>query len=186
MLLMGDEVRRSQRGNNNVYCQDNEISWFDWSLLEKHADIHRFVKTMIEIRRWWAGTTLENLTLNQLLARARIECHGVKLHQPDWSEQSHSLAITASAVTAHLDVCLMLNAYWEPLRFALPLVPEDKSRPWRRWLDTFLEPPDDICVFSNALPVAGSSYLVNPRSIVALAKRRSSSRYSRGRFLETE
>src|SRR5271169_1529853 len=50
MLLMGDEVRRTQRGNNNAYCQDNEISWFDWSLLEKHADIHRFVKTLIEIR----------------------------------------------------------------------------------------------------------------------------------------
>jgi pullulanase/glycogen debranching enzyme len=44
MLLMGDQVRRAQRGNNNAYCQDNEISWFDWSLLEKHRDIHRFVK----------------------------------------------------------------------------------------------------------------------------------------------
>ena len=51
MLLMGDEVRRTQRGNNNGYCQDNETSWFDWSLLEKHADIHRFVKTLIQIRR---------------------------------------------------------------------------------------------------------------------------------------
>ena len=51
MLLMGDEVRRTQRGNNNAYCQDNEISWFDWSLLEKHRDIHRFVKILIENRR---------------------------------------------------------------------------------------------------------------------------------------
>ena len=45
MLLMGDEVRRTQRGNNNAYCQDNEISWFDWTLVEKHADLHRFVKS---------------------------------------------------------------------------------------------------------------------------------------------
>ena len=51
MLLMGDEVRRTQRGNNNAYCQDNEISWFDWSLLEKHRDIHRFVRILIENRR---------------------------------------------------------------------------------------------------------------------------------------
>jgi len=51
MLLMGDEVRRTQRGNNNAYCQDNEISWFDWSLLEKHRDIHRFVKILTENRR---------------------------------------------------------------------------------------------------------------------------------------
>ena len=170
MLLMGDEVRRTQRGNNNGYCQDNEISWFDWSLLEKHADIHRFVKTLIEIRHRRTETVLNNLTLNQLLMRARIECHGLGLHQPDWSDQSHSLAISASAIAANLDVYLMLNAYWEPLRFELPLVSEDELRPWRRWLDTFLEPPDDICLFSDAPPVASSSYLVHPRSIVALVR----------------
>ena len=170
MLLMGDEVRRTQWGNNNGYCQDNEISWFDWSLFEKHADIHRFIKTLIEIRRCQTETSLPDLTLNQLLVRARIECHGVKLHQPDWSEQSHSLAIAASSVAADLGLYLMLNAYWEPLRFELPPVSEDELRPWRRWLDTFLEPPDDICLFSDAPPVAGSSYLVHPRSIVALVR----------------
>ncbi len=63
-----------------------------------------------------------------------------------------------------------VNAYWEPLRFELTPIPEDESRPWRRWLDTLLEAPDDICVFSNAPLVGGSSYLVNPRSIVALAR----------------
>ena len=170
MLLMGDEVRRTQRGNNNAYCQDNEISWFDWSLLEKHPDIHRFAKTLIEIRRRQTDIPLPDLTLNQLLAQARIQCHGVKPNQPDWSNQSHSLAIAASAVTADLDLYLMLNAFWKPLRFDLPPVSADELRPWRRWLDTFLEPPDDICLFSSAPPVAGSYYLVNPRSIVALAR----------------
>ena len=170
MLLMGDEVRRTQRGNNNAYCQDNEISWFDWSLLEKHRDIHRFVKILTENRRRETERTLPNLTLNQLLARARLECHGVKLHRPDWSNQSHSLAITASSVSADLDLYLVLNAYWEPLRFELPPVPEAGPGGWRRWLDTFLEAPHDICPISNAPLVAGSSYLVNPRSIVALAR----------------
>ncbi len=170
MLLMGDEVRRTQRGNNNGYCQDNETSWFDWSLLEKHLDVHRFVKTLIEIRHRRTETILPNLTLNQLLARARIECHGVRLHEPDWGNQSHSLAISLSAIAANLDLYLMLNAYWEPLRFELPPVSEDELWPWRRCLDTFLEPPDDICTFSNAPPVGSSSYLVNPRSIVALAR----------------
>jgi isoamylase len=170
MLLMGDEVRRTQRGNNNAYCQDTEISWFDWTQLEKHEDIHRFVKTLIAIRRRQTKTIAPNLTLNQLLARARIECHGIRLHQPDWSNQSHSLAIAASSVTADLDLYLMLNAYWEPLRFELPPVPEDKPRPWRRWLNTFLEPPDDICALADAPQVGDLSYLVNPRSIVALAR----------------
>src|SRR6266478_2694954 len=50
MISMGDEVRRTQRGNNNAYCQDNETSWFDWSLLSKHADVHRFTKLLIERR----------------------------------------------------------------------------------------------------------------------------------------
>jgi isoamylase len=86
----------------------------------------------------------------------------LKLHQPDWSDQSHSLAISAWATAANLDLYLMLNAYWEPLRFELPPAPEAGLRPWRRWLDTFLESPDDICLFSKAPPVASSSYLVHP------------------------
>jgi glycogen operon protein len=53
MLQMGDEIRRSQRGNNNAYCQDNEISWFDWSLLDRHLDLFRFVQTLISHRRQW-------------------------------------------------------------------------------------------------------------------------------------
>jgi len=106
------------------------------------------------------GFTLYNL----------VSCHGVKLHRPDWNSQSHSLAITASAVSANLDLYLVLNAYWEPLRFDLPPIPEDGLGPWRRWLDTFLETPDDVCRPSNASVVTGSSYLVNPRSIVALAR----------------
>ena len=170
MLLMGDEVRRTQRGNNNAYCQDNEINWFDWSLLEEHRDIHRFAKILIGIRRRETETTSLDLTLNQLLKRAHLECHGVKLQRPDWSSQSHSLAITASALSADLDLYLALNAYWEPLRFDLPPIPEDGLGPWRRWLDTFLEAPDDICPLSNAPLIAGSSYLVNPRSVVALAR----------------
>ena len=89
--------------------------------------------------------------------------------RPDWSNESHSLALTASSA-GNLDIHLVLNAYWEPLKFELPPVPEAEPGAWRRWLDTFLEAPHDICPISNAPLVAGSSYLVNPRSIVALAR----------------
>jgi glycogen operon protein len=68
---------------------------------------------------------------------------------PDWSNQSHSLAITASAVLADLDLYLVLNAYGEPLSFELPPIPDAGVGAWRRWLDTFLEAPDDICPISN-------------------------------------
>ena len=95
MLLMGDEVRRTQRGNNNAYCQDNEISWFDWTLLERHADVHRFVKALNAFRqRRDVVAEAGPMTLNELLQRARIEWHGVALNRPDWSDHSHSLAFT--------------------------------------------------------------------------------------------
>ena len=80
---MGDEVRRTQRGNNNAYCQDNEISWFDWDLLERHADVHRFVRLLIAARlmRDMAADD-PGLTLNQLLGQARIEWHGANWDSP--------------------------------------------------------------------------------------------------------
>ena len=72
MLLMGDEVRRSQGGNNNAYCQDSEISWFDWSLLDRHPDIHRFVKELNAFRQR-RDVVKEGgmLTLTQLWSRAQ-------------------------------------------------------------------------------------------------------------------
>ncbi len=72
MILMGDEVRRTQHGNNNAYCQDNETSWFDWTLLAKHADVHRFVKLLIA-RRLLRDVEHERrrVSLNQLLREAK-------------------------------------------------------------------------------------------------------------------
>ena len=95
MILMGDEVRRTQGGNNNAYCQDNETSWFDWTLLEKHADVHRFV-TLLNARRVLRDPEPERrrISLNQLLRGVNLAWHGVKLNQPDWSETSHSIAFT--------------------------------------------------------------------------------------------
>src|SRR6202007_2321828 len=93
MIGMGDEVRRSQSGNNNPYCQDNETSWFDWTLVEKHADLHRFL-SLLSARRLLLDdveTGVEPLTLNQLLRKAKRSWHGVELGQPDWEHSSHSL-----------------------------------------------------------------------------------------------
>src|SRR5208283_611296 len=73
MLLMGDEMRRSQRGNNNAYCQNNEISWLDWELLVRHADIHRFAKQLISLRLNGIGPTDgSDMTLNELLRRQPV------------------------------------------------------------------------------------------------------------------
>ena len=89
MLQMGDEMRRTQRGNNNAYCQDNEVSWLDWSLLDRHRDLHRFVRKLIahRLRLLSAGDEESfGLSLNQLLRRAEIDWHGVRLGRPDWGD----------------------------------------------------------------------------------------------------
>jgi glycogen operon protein len=97
MIVMGDEVRRTQRGNNNAYSQDNEISWFNWTLVEKHADVLRFTKLLTNRRLLQDEEEYEgqSVSLNQLLRQCKWSWHGVKLGQPDWSDSSHSVAFNA-------------------------------------------------------------------------------------------
>jgi glycogen operon protein len=171
MLLMGDEVRRTQRGNNNAYCQDSDLSWFDWSLLERHADVHRFVRLLNAFRqRRDVVAEKSALTLNQLLRRARIEWHGVALNQPDWADHSHSLAFTLRSLAGRLALHGMFNGYWEPLTFELPPAPAGGLQGWRRCMDTALPSPEDIRLWDEAPPVGGTTYIVYPRSIVVLAR----------------
>jgi isoamylase len=167
MLLMGDEVRRTQRGNNNAYCQDNEISWFDWTLVERHRDLRRFVRMLIGQRLAHGGQRgIAGLSLNELLRRARIEVHGIRLNEPDPSPESHSLAVTVRDIERADLLHVMFNAYWEPLVFELPSL--DPRRPWRRWIDTDRDAPDDVHDWTLAPFVEGPAYAVQPRSLVTL------------------
>jgi isoamylase len=149
MLQMGDEMRRTQWGNNNAYCQDNEVSWLDWSLLDQHRDLHRFVRKLIaqRLRLLSAGDEESfRLSLNELLRRAEIDWHGVRLGRPDWSDSSHSLALTVRPRQRQIPLWLhvMFNAYWEALDFELPLAPGAAVAGWQRWIDTSLESPEDV------------------------------------------
>jgi glycogen operon protein len=168
MILMGDEVRRTQGGNNNAYCQDDETSWFDWSLVARHTDVHRFV-TLLNARRVLRDVEHERqrLSLTELIGRANKAWHGVKLHQPDWGEDSHSLALAAELRQEGLAVYLILNAYWEPLEFELPPV-GDGATAWRRWIDTSLESPHDIVPWRTAPSLPGPVYFTGARSVVVL------------------
>ena len=167
MILMGDEMRRTQRGNNNAYCQDNEISWLDWGLLEQHADIHRFVERLIRVRRN-LDVFSENhgLSLAKLLHQAQIEWHGVKLNQPDWGYNSHSLAFTVQARRDRFHI--IFNAFSRALEFEIPPQSGDGKVGWRRVIDTYYESPQDFCDWKDAPVIRSSTYLVHPYSIVAL------------------
>ena len=168
MLLMGDECRRGQGGNNNGYALDGEGSWLDWAQLAQHAGLHRFVKGLAAFRqRQDVVDTSTPFTLNQLLRWARVDWHGVALGRPDWSDQSHSLAFTARTPYWAFVIHAMFNAYWEPLTFELPGGGDGIYR-WQRLVDTALEPPDDLCVLADAPHVTGGAYRVEPRSSVLL------------------
>jgi glycogen operon protein len=168
MLLMGDEMRHTQQGNNNAYCQDGEISWLDWGDVERHRDLHRFVKLLIAFRqRRDIVAEDEPLSLNELLKRTAVRWHGVELDRPDWGVHSHALAFTLQTLRGSFLIHVMMNAYWDALTFALPAAPAS-SGGWRRCMDTALASPHDIHPFAEAPHVSGLSYIVQPRSLVVV------------------
>jgi isoamylase len=172
MILMGDEVRRTQLGNNNAYCQDNENSWFDWTLVANHGDVHRFLARLIE-QRLSRGLEPDgqSVSLNQLLRETNLTWHGIKLGQPDWSDSSHSIAFTVEIRRERLLYHLISNAYSAPLDFELPLVDKAGEIQWRRWIDTALDSPHDITQWEASESVPGHAYRAEAHSVVMLFAR---------------
>ena len=166
MLLMGDEVRRTQKGNNNAYSQDNEISWFDWDLLETQLDLLRFTKEIIRFYHQYKLFQAE--TYWTLPGGPDISWHGVELNQPDWGHDSHTLAFELVQPEYHEHIHVMVNAYWEPLEFEIPVLFPGKT--WHRVIDTFLPTPDDFSSPPHPLPSEGEMYFVHPRSVVVLTE----------------
>jgi isoamylase len=166
MLQMGDECGRTQNGNNNAYCQNNETSWLDWHSYQKDPGLRRFVTNLIQFRKHLSSTTPDhNLSLRDLLDQAHIDWHGVKLHCPDFSNDSRTLAVTGYGQNGRA-FHFMFNAFWEEQSFDLPPC-QEPAQSWLRAVDTFRPPPLDI---SDGLTeaVGDPSYLVKGRSIVAL------------------
>src|SRR5581483_6982515 len=131
--------------------QDSEVSWFDWTEVSRHADVHRFVRLLIE-RRLLRDVEHERqrTSLNTLIEQANKAWHGVKLNQPDWGDHSHSLAFSAELRQEGLLFHLILNSFWQPLDFELPKLTTGGS--WRRWIDTALDSPNDIVPWDEEPP----------------------------------
>jgi glycogen operon protein len=171
MFAAGDEVRRTQNGNNNPYCQDNEISWFDWTLVEKNRDLLRFWQRMIEFRRSHAAVRLAEFFTGAVNERgvADLTWHGTKLASPGWNDpEARTLAMTLGGFDGDPDIHAMLNMYWDPLDFELPAVP---GRRWLLAVDTALAPPLDIADPGGEAPVEGATYTAKGRSVVVLINR---------------
>lgn len=172
MFVAGDEVRRTQRGNNNAYCQDNAISWFDWDRVAQHGDIFRFFKEMIAFRlRHATLRRAQYFTGKDFNARglADITWHGCALNGPGWDNpNSGVLAFTLGGDGDAPDLHVMLNMEDRDNDFALPSVP---GRPWRCAIDTSLPTPEDIMESGAEPRVSGETYPAHARSVVVLIAR---------------
>ncbi|MGF1580409.1 MAG: glycogen debranching protein GlgX [Gemmataceae bacterium] len=197
MLLAGDEFLRTQKGNNNAWCQDNEVSWVDWSLLESNSDFFRFIKMLIAFRKNHPALRRRKFFRGvgpKGNLKPDITWHGVTPFQPDFSYSSRTLALTidggevggtpprrsekgngdetpGSPVTSadrnDQDFYIAFNAWRQPVPFRIPRSPS--GRLWRRVVDTSLESPKDIVEFEDAIPFEWDRrYMVGGRSLIVL------------------
>nr|VFK28714.1 MAG: glycogen operon protein [Candidatus Kentron sp. MB]VFK33277.1 MAG: glycogen operon protein [Candidatus Kentron sp. MB]VFK76078.1 MAG: glycogen operon protein [Candidatus Kentron sp. MB] len=169
MVLSGDEMGRTQRGNNNAYCQDNEISWIDWELTQKNEELVRFFQRLIQLRRAHAALRRESFLPDEKGTTVSVEWHGVVPYQPDWSYESRTLAKCLRAITPEGEtesIYLIASAYSEPLLFELPTI---RDRLWYRVADTSLDAPRDIVDLGEEEQLGEQRhYLVESRSVVVL------------------
>jgi glycogen operon protein len=145
MILAGDEFGRTQKGNNNAYCQDNEISWIDWSLAESNKNLLRFFKLLINFRKQHPNLRRSSFVVGMNDGRPEMSWHGFQLNQPDWSENSRSLAVhyQENKKNNDCDIFIIFNADDKSLSFELP--PLSRIKSWYRVMDTYLESPLDFC-----------------------------------------
>lgn len=166
MLVMGDEARRSQGGNNNAWCQDNPVAWFDWTDPARHEGMLRFWQKLIAFRRAHPTIHRSRFFTGESNARgvADVTWHGVDLGQPGWGDGgAHALGFTLGGSGDDPDIHVMANMYWGQLDMAFPVL---EGRRWGRIIDTSRPSPDDI---GEPVAVTGDRYAVQPRSVVVLS-----------------
>jgi isoamylase len=169
MLLAGDEFLNSQHGNNNCYCQDNELSWLDWNLTKQNADMLRFVQMMIKLRKRHASLMRRNFLNGKLISSrtlADITWHGAHIGQaPNWEDHdARMLSFTlAAADDDESDLHIILNMSDKKCIIELPVI-EEKT--WCLCVDTSLKSPQDIMAPQDQKALIISEYQVAERSVV--------------------
>lgn len=173
MILMGDEFARTQKGNNNAYCQDSDLSWVDWSRKEKYSDIFNFTKKIIQFRKKHHSLKRPHFFLDKDLSGdgiADISWHGVESFNADWADYSRTLAFMISGsdfvdkdTPEDNDIYVAFNSHFEPLEFELPKLKEKK---WYRIIDTHMNHGHDFS--DKPIEILGKKYKVMDRSAIVL------------------
>jgi glycogen operon protein len=154
MLLSGDEFRRTQRGNNNAYCQDNDMSWMDWSLLDRHHEIFRFARAVLTLRR-----DHPVLRREAFYSDKDIRWFDPNGDSPDWFDPRQKWLACLIRDQGGPQLYFMFNADTAPITFRLPTLPS--NQPWRVAVDTGREPPGDFYAKGE------EGVLLDPRNYVA-------------------
>jgi glycogen operon protein len=168
MFVAGDEFRKTQNGNNNAYCQDNEISWLDWEFLENNKDMYRFVKKMIAFRQRYVELHRKRFFTGEINERGvpDISWHGTTLNSPGWDDPfARVLSFTLAGLWDEYDFHIILNMYWEPLDFELPVI---EGRRWHMVINTDADAPNDIVDEKDAMMVETNAVNVMGRSCMVL------------------
>lgn len=171
MILAGDEVMRTQGGNNNAWCQDNPISWLDWGLVETNRDLLRFTRLLIALRKRHPSLQRRYFLSGRHRSSATelpdIRWHGRELDDPRWNDPTaRLLAFTLAGCTREeMPLHVMMNMEDQPQAFALPMLPDVT---WRRAVDTGLVSPEDISPPLEQPAVAGDRYRAGPHTVVVL------------------
>jgi isoamylase len=181
MLLAGDEFRRTQLGNNNAYCQDNELSWINWSLAEQNSELVRFVRSLIEFRK--AQPTVRRKQFLTGLPTSNSGWSDVSWFSPqgtavDWHAHDQTITCLLAAppeledpLGVAREVMLMFNANGTKYKFSIPTIA--KSKQWRLFIDTSAEYPKDIYprLDGPLLPKTGIHHLPSKTMVVYVADR---------------
>lgn len=169
MILAGDEVLRTQQGNNNAYCQDNAVSWFDWSLIDRNADMLRFTREMVALRKRHRSLRRTRFLTGETGAdngMLDVNWYGQTLEAPDWSDpESRLLAFTlAGAEREEGELHVIINMHDDCRSLPVPALP---GRRWHLAVDTSKASPEEILPPSEQPPVK-DRYELNPRTVVVL------------------
>jgi isoamylase len=179
LVLMGDEAGRTQNGNNNTYCQDNALNWFDWSQTEENGDMLRFVRGIVGFRMDHPVLRHHEHFHNRDVVGSGypdISWHGTRAWYADWSDASRVLAFLlcgkhAKGGRSQDDyIYVAINNYWDALDFEIPRPPEGMT--WRIAVNTGMESPEDIFERGSEPVLDPQQHcMVGPRSIVVLVGR---------------
>ena len=170
MFLAGDEFADTRYGNNNPYCQDNLISWLDWSLLEKNRALYEFFRYMIHFRK--AHACIRKDLEPSYLGFPSMSLHGLTPWKPDLPESSHTACVLFSGYddTLHKEdlVFLAVNTHWCSAALTLPQLPDGYT--WKIAVNTGDKKQQTFT--DSEIPAAGSSVLLGERSVIVFVGER--------------